>query len=96
MDTFWSSQSTTGVPGAPQRQLPDATWAPHELSGDSLELPGTSKLCFLKNWLLSAFLAPKRLPGAILDLCILPAPPRPTLPLYLLEGTIYYSVVHYV
>ena len=36
-------QALLGWPRAPQGALPDATWAPHELSGDSLGLPGTFK-----------------------------------------------------
>ena len=46
LDTFWSFQTSSGTPGVPralQGALPDATWAPQELSGDSLELPGTFK-----------------------------------------------------
>ena len=46
LGSFCSSQissSTPGVPRTPQGVLPGATWAPHELPGDSLRSPGTVK-----------------------------------------------------
>ena len=44
LDIFWSSQTSSSAPGVPRGPpgaLPSAAWAPHELSGDSLGLPGT-------------------------------------------------------
>ena len=81
------------MPRALQGVLPGATWAPRELSGDSLGPPQTHekpmksvrKTKFSEKLTLERFPRAQEGPeshfGTVLT-------PRPTLPLYLLDGTI--------